>query len=150
MIGYIIAIAISVVLLIKFGVDIRKGYKSRNWPIAEGTVLDSSMEAHQSRDEDGDIRTTYGVTIQFKYLVDGQEFQGNRRTFSNVRTSSARRTEKILERYPPGGSVSVYYDPDDPPSSVLEPGVGSVTYVLLIVVIGFLVFGIAGVLGLIG
>ncbi len=150
MIGYIIAIAISVVLLIKFGVDIRKGYKSRNWPIAEGTVLDSSMEAHQSRDEDGDIRTTYGVTIQFKYLVDGQEFQGNRRTFSNVRTSSARRTEKILERYPPGGSVSVYYDPDDHSSSVLEPGVGSVTYVLLIVVIGFLVFGIAGVLGLIG
>lgn len=108
------------------------------------------MEAHQSRDEDGDIKTTYGATIQYKYFVDGQEFQGNRRTFSNVRTSSVRNTEKILDRYPPGGSVGVFYDPDDPSSSVLEPGVGAPTYILLVAAIGFLVFGIAGALGLIG
>jgi hypothetical protein len=150
MVAYLVVIAISVVILIKFGVDILKGYKSRSWPTASGTVLDSEMEAHQSRDEDGDIRTTYGATIQYKYIVDGQEFQGNRRTFSNVRTSSVRNTEKILERYPPGSSVDVFYDPDDPSSSVLEPGVGASTYILLAVAIGFLVFGIAGALGLIG
>ncbi len=108
------------------------------------------MEAHQSRDEDGDISTTYGATVQYKYLVDGQELRGNRRTFSNVRTSSVRNTQKILARYPLGGSVDVYYDPDDPSSSVLEPGVGASTYILLLVAIGFLVFGIAGALGLIG
>ncbi len=150
MVAYLVVIAISVVILIKFGVDIRKGYKSRKWPTAEGSIVDSEMEAHQSRDEDGDIRTTYGATIQYKYLVDGQELQGNRRTFSNVRTSSVRNTEKILERYPLGSSVDVFYYPDDPSSSVLEPGVGLTTYILLIVVIGFLVFGIVGALGLIG
>ncbi len=150
MIGYIIAIAISAVILIKIGSDILRAQKSRSWPTASGTVLDLDMEAHQSRDEDGDIRTTYGATIQYKYLVDGQEFQGNRRTFSNVRTSSARNTEKILERYPLGSSVDVFYNPDDPSSGVLEPGVGASTYLLLVVAIGFLVFGIAGALGLIG
>jgi hypothetical protein len=150
MIGYIIAAGISAVILIKFGSDILKAQKSRSWPTASGTVLDSGMEAHQSRDEDGDIKTTYGATIQYKYLVDGQEFQGNRRTFSNVRTSSVRNTEKILERYPLGSSVDVFYDPDDPSSSVLEPGVGAGTYILLAVPIGIFVFGIAGILGIIG
>ncbi len=150
MIGYIIAIGISAVILIKFGSDIFKAQKSRSWPTAPGTVLGSRMESSQSRDEDGDIRTTYGATIQYKYLVDGQEFQGDRRTFSNVRTSSVRNTQKILARYPSGGSVDVYYDPDDPSSSVLEPGVGASTYILLLVAIGFFVFGIAGALGLIG
>ena len=150
MIGYIIAIGISAVILIKIGSDILKAQKSRSWPTASGTVLDSGMEANQSRDEDGDIKTTYGATIQYKYTVDGQEFVGDRRTFSNVRTSSVRNTEKILERYPLGSSVDVFYDPDDPSSSVLESGVGAATYILLLVPIGFLVFGIAGALGLIG
>ena len=150
MIGYIIAIGISAVILIYIGSDILKAQKSRSWPTASGTVQDSGMESHQSRDEDGDIKTTYGATIQYKYTVDGQEFVGDRRTFSNVRTSSVRNTEKILERYPLGSSVDVFYDPDDPSSSVLEPGVGAATYILLLVPIGFLVFGIAGVLGLIG
>jgi len=150
MIGYIIAIGISAVILIYIGSDILKAQKSRSWPTASGTVQDSGMESHQSRDEDGDIKTTYGATIQYKYTVDGQEFVGDRRTFSNVRTSSVRNTEKILERYPLGSSVDVFYDPDDPSSSVLETGVGAATYILLLVPIGFLVFGIAGALGLIG
>ena len=150
MIGYIIAIGISAVILIYIGSDILKAQKSRSWPTASGTVQDSGMESHQSRDEDGDIKTTYGATIQYKYTVDGQEFVGDRRTFSNVRTSSVRNTEKILERYPLGSSVDVFYDPDDPSSSVLETGVGAATYILLLVPIGFLVLGIAGVLGLIG
>jgi len=150
MIGYIIAAGISAVILIKFGSDILKTQKSRSWPTASGTILDSSMEAHHNRDEDGDIKTTYGASIQYKYLVDGQEFQGNRRTFTNVRTSSVRNTEKILERYPLGSSVDVFYDPDDPSSSVLEPGVGAGTYILLAVAIGFFIFGIAGVIGIIG
>ena len=150
MIGYIIAIGISAVILIYIGSDILKAQKSRSWPTASGTVLDSGMESHQSRDDDGDIKTTYGATIQYKYTVDGQEFVGDRRTFSNVRTSSVRNTEKILERYPRGSSVDVFYDPDDPSSSVLESGVGAATYILLLVPIGFLVFGIAGALGFIG
>lgn len=150
MIGYIIAIGISAVILIYIGSDILKAQKSRSWPTASGTVQDSGMESHQSRDDDGDIKTTYGATIQYKYTVDGQEFVGDRRTFSNVRTSSVRNTEKILERYPLGSSVDVFYDPDDPSSSVLESGVGAATYILLLVPIGFLVFGIAGALGLIG
>jgi hypothetical protein len=46
--------------------------------------------------------------------------------------------------------VSVYYDPGNPTASVLEPGVGLMSYVLLLLVLAFLVFGVAGLLGYIG
>lgn len=150
MIGYIIMIAISLIVLIVFGRQILLGLKSRSWPTATGTVQDARIQSHQSRDEEGDVTTTYEALIRYQYNVAGQEHQGMRRTFSDVRTSSRSRTEKILERYPAGSSVTVYYDPGDPSASVLEPGVGLMSYILLLLVLAFLVFGVAGVLGLIG
>lgn len=150
MIGHIIIIAISLVVLIVFGRQLLRGLKSRTWPTAEGTVQDARLQTHQSRDEEGDVTTTYEALIQYRYSVSGQEYHGSRRTFSDVRTSSRSRTEKVLERYPPGGSVRVYYDPADPSTSVLEPGVGIMSYVLLLLVLAFLAFGVAGVLGLTG
>jgi hypothetical protein len=150
MIGYIVVIAISLVVLIVFGRQILQGLKSRNWPTAAGTVQDARIQMHQSTDEEGDVTTTYEAFVQYRYSVSGREYQGMRRTFSDVRTSSRSRTEKILERYPPGGSVTVYYDPEDPSASVLEPGVGAMSYILLLLVLAFLVFGVVGLLGILG
>ncbi|MGB2897365.1 MAG: DUF3592 domain-containing protein [Anaerolineales bacterium] len=150
MIGYIIAIILSCVGLFLVGRTIMRGLSSRNWLTTEGEITDSGIEAHQSMDDDGDIRTTYGASIQYTYRVSGQEIQGTRRSFSEMRTSSRRRAEGILARYPQGSSVTVYYHPDDPSLAVLETGVQWFTYAAAIVVLGLLVFGILGAFGLIG
>jgi hypothetical protein len=150
MIGYIIVLVIGLVISVKFGRDLMLGQKSRSWPTTAGTILHSGMEIHRETDKDGSTSTTYGVTLQYAYSVSGQEFQGTRRTFANVRTGSRRRTESILLRYPQGGSVAVYYNPEDPSSSVLEPGVTWVNYLLLAFAIILLLVGIAGVVGLFG
>ncbi|MCJ7567077.1 MAG: DUF3592 domain-containing protein [Anaerolineales bacterium] len=150
MIGYIIAIVISSVLLIKFGLDIMRGLNSRNWPTTEGKITHSGVEAQQSMDDEGDIKTTYGASIQYQYNISGQEIEGARRSFTEVRTNSSRRAEQIMARYPQGSSVTVYYHPDNPNLSILEPGVGWFSYIGMIVLLGFLVFGILGATGLIG
>jgi len=150
MIGYIIAIVISSVLLIKFGRDILQGLNSRNWPTTEGKIIDSGVQAQQSMDDEGFTSTTYGASIRYTYNVSGQEIEGARRSFTEVRTNSVRRAEAILARYPQGSSVTVYHHPDNPSLSVLEPGVGWFSYVGLIILLGFLGFGILGALGLIG
>jgi hypothetical protein len=149
MIGYIIAIVISAVVLFKFGQDILRGLSSRGWPTTEGRITYAGIQAQRSTDEDG-TRMSYGAAVQYAYNVSGQEIQGTRRTFSDVRTNSRQRAERILARYPQGASVTVYHHPDNPSLSVLEPGVGWFSYIGAIVVLGFFVFGILGVMGVIG
>ncbi|MCJ7824219.1 MAG: DUF3592 domain-containing protein [Anaerolineales bacterium] len=150
MIGYIIAIVISSVALIMVVRNIINGLNSRNWLTTEGKITDSGIDAQQSMDDEGNTRTTYGVSLAYTYNVSGQEIQGTRRSFSDVRTNSRRRAEQILARYPQGGSVTVYHHPDDPSVAVLETGVHWFTYAALILILGFLVFGILGALGFIG
>lgn len=149
-IGFIIAIVLGGVLLIVAGRSIFLGRKSQSWPTTPGTVLYTGMETYQSRDEDGSLSTTYGATIQYSYEVGGTTFQSNRRTFTEVKTSSRRRVAQILERYPQGSAVSVYYDPNDPSNCVLETGVGWSGYLFL--ALGGIIFlaGLAGLLGLFG
>jgi len=150
MTGYIIAIILGSVGLIILGRSIVNGLSSRNWLTTEGEITGSSIEAHQSMDDDGDVRTTYGASIQYTYNVSGQEIQGTRRSFSDVRTNSRRRAEQILARYPQRSSVTVYHHPDKPSLSVLETGVHWFSYVGAVLLLGLLVFGILGALGLIG
>lgn len=150
MIGYIIAIILSSVALIMLGRNIVNGLNSRNWLTAQGEITDSGIEVHQSMDDEGDMSTTYGASIQYTFNVSGQEIQGTRRSFSDVRTSSRRRAEQILARYPQGSSVTVYHHPDKPSLSVLETGVHWFTYAGAILLLGLLVFGILGALGVIG
>ena len=149
-IAFIILLIIGAVLLIKFVRDIMMGQKSRSWPVASGTVIQSTMETYHDTDEDGSTSTTHGVKVHYKYAVGGQEYESWRRTFSEVRTSSMRRTQEILARYPQGASVDVYYDPADPSSAVLETGVGSSSYIFMALAIVLILAGLAGILGLFG
>lgn len=67
MIVYIIVIGISFISLVVIVRNIVHGLNSRNWPITEGEVVHSGVQAHQSMDDDGDISTTYGASIQYEY-----------------------------------------------------------------------------------
>jgi hypothetical protein len=150
MIIYTIVIGISFIALFLIVRNIVHGLNSRNWPTTEGKVVHSGVQAHQSMDDEGDISTTYGASIEYAFNVSGQEIQGTRRSFTDMRTNSVRRAEQILARYPQGSSVTVYHHPDKPSLSVLEPGVKWWIYALMIIVLGLLVFGVIGALGLIG
>jgi len=134
MLVYTIVIGISFIALFVVGRNILRGLNSRNWPITEGKVVHSGVQAHHSTDDEGDTST----------------IQGTRRSFTDMRTNSVRRAEQILARYPQDSSVTVYHHPDEPSLSVLEPGVEWWMYALMLIVLGLLVFGILGALGLIG
>ncbi len=149
-IAFIVLLVIGVVALILFGRNVMLGRRSQNWPTAPGTVEYTGMETYQSTDEDGSTSTTYDATIQYSYTVGGQAYQGNRRTFTNVRTGSRRRVEQILARYPQGSAVSVYYDPANPQESVLETGVNTFAYVVMVIAGILVLVAIAGLLGLFG
>jgi hypothetical protein len=150
MIGYLIVLALGAVLMIVIGRNILQGRRSLGWPTAPGTILYTGLETHESTDEDGDTSITYGASINYRYTVSGQDYEGARRSFSDVRTSSRRRAEQILARYPQGAAVDIYYDPGDPTSSVLEAGVGMSAYVFAALGAVMILIGLAGAAGLFG
>jgi hypothetical protein len=111
-------VLIGVGIFVFLGGTFREAYASRSWPTVQGQVTHSEMTQH--RDSDGDMM--YGTDITYAYAVNGQQYSGYRVTLMDGSTSARGAVQDALNRYPAGGTVTVYYDPDDPASAILEPG----------------------------
>ena len=90
---------------------------AQSWPSTEGTVLSSSLEWHRSAD-DSDEQV---AVVLYQYAVNGKSYQGQTiragERFMRVRLPGDNRA--IVERYPAGRNVTVYYDPSKPEDAAL-------------------------------
>jgi hypothetical protein len=95
-----------------------RGLRCKNWPTAEGVVDRAEMKSH-SGNKGG---VTYSADITYHYNVAGGYHTGTRLAFGAMSSSSSY-AQGILDRYPVGAKVPVYYSPDDPELAVLETGI---------------------------
>lgn len=89
---------------------------SQNWAETTGRVLKSRVEV-----SGGNIASV-SPHVVYEYTVAGMTYQGDQvRVGDNavaVRTDSE--AYQIVDRYPVGAEVTVYYDPANPAMSALE------------------------------
>ena len=81
--------------------------------------LDSStggIIVRSDRDRIGNIANYLGYEIDYKYMVQGEEFIGSLVNYKGVIEDA----KKVLERYPVDKRVIVYYDSSEPDQAVLE------------------------------
>ena len=64
--------------------------------------------------------------VQYTFLVSGTAFTSSQIRYGSSHSESAR---NIVQRYPTGKTVVVYYKPDKPSESVLETGLGLSAYI---------------------
>lgn len=64
----------------------------------------------------------YYGDIQYRYLVGDTEYLGTRRSFTRVHPAVEDAWQKVIDNYPVGKTVTLYYDPANPGTAVLEPG----------------------------
>jgi uncharacterized protein DUF3592 len=115
---------------------------SEDWPSVQGAILDTSLET--SSDSDG--RTTYAPRVRYTYEVTGKTYTSDRLFIGGPLYTSWRSPAlTTTERYRPGSSCSVRYDPSQPIRSCLEPG--AKWYLFLVPLVGAL-FAALGVLSL--
>ena len=101
------------------------GARSTHWPRAIGTIVSSKVG--ERRDSEGSMM--YSADISYRYSVHGNELTGDTVKFGGqLELNSQTRAEKLVEKYPAGASVPVFYDPDDPRKCVLEPGKNPVAW----------------------
>jgi hypothetical protein len=87
------------------------------WAQTAGTVLSTTIRVRRV----GQSRSEIPLVI-YSYQVDGRPYQSHR-----VRAGDETGQIKVigdassmLDRYPVGSNVTVYYDPDDPANAALE------------------------------
>ena len=71
--------------------------------------------------EQREVSESFDAKVHFRYVVNGQEFTGQRLHFLNLRdTSRPSKAQLTLARYPVGQRVDVIYNPNDPSDSALD------------------------------
>lgn len=118
--------------------DLRLGIASRQWSHTRGAVVKSWIE-----EREGDGGRAYYPNVEFRYEVDGRSFEGKEWTH-RAQDGTSESAEAVLNRFPKGQSVDVFFDPADPARSVLEQGI-----VVKPFIICFVVAALLGIIGLV-
>jgi hypothetical protein len=105
---------------------LRNARISNGWPATQGEIIASSVRA--DTDEDG---TTYHADVTFSYVVEDHRYSSETVSFGQYGSSNRKHAEEIVRTYQPGEKVPVYYNPDEPKTAVLEPGVTTSSYMVL-------------------
>jgi NADH:ubiquinone oxidoreductase subunit 3 (subunit A) len=138
----LVFIGIGVSMLIKLIANFRKANQSKQWSTTNGEIISSELDAQTSTDEEGNQSTTYIAQVFFRYQVGGLEYESGRINFNyGMRTSNIRKQQSIVEQYPQGSTVTVFYDPDNPEESVLERRVNG-AFTTIIVSAVFITIGL--------
>jgi hypothetical protein len=91
--------------------------QANSFPTAPGRVTQSSITSQ--RGSKG--RTTYLPTIKYSYRVDGKEYRGDRYRFG-LWTGGYATARQIVDAFPVGRTINVFYSPSAPSNAVLKAG----------------------------
>ena len=100
----------------------------------QGTILEASVGSGQSQYKTSSgykYRTSYFPQIVYQYSVNGAQYQNGRFAQRQSLISRKGMIENIVNDYPVGASVTVYYDPQNPTESFLQKGYGAATNKIL-------------------
>ena len=105
----------------------------------QGQVLRSHVrEVHSDNAGHG---VNYQTFVEYRYTVDGETYTSHRIDFGDGGALSYRHAVRQIRPYPRGGTVTVFYDPDDPASAVLEMRLPTFYYIASIGMIPFVGVG---------
>ena len=138
-----LAVMCPVGLILMAG-SLRRQHASSSWPTVEGVVLNTVIKPWT--DSDGD--PTYFGRAEYSYAVDGKPYTSD---LTDLGPGAKRKTQSEahadVAQYRQGKKVTVYYDPADPQTGILEPGVPSHHMILMsIMLVGMIACPIPSVL----
>jgi hypothetical protein len=123
--GFVVVVLIALGFL-AFGVylagiglvDAWRGMASRNWPSAEGKIVNLSITEVDSRHA-----PWMRPDLEYDYRVNGKDYRGDMWRFdAGYPFCGYDETYGAARRYTNAGAVEIHYRPGNPSISVLEPG----------------------------
>jgi len=99
----------------------------RKWPQIDGTIVNSTIKKQWL-----DPGYQYVPIVEYEYSYGGKAYSSSKRRAGNYASGASEEAEAILSRYPVGGRVTVFVDPEDPDNSVLEFGATPLSWICII------------------
>jgi hypothetical protein len=112
-------------------------YRSDDWIPIEAKILRSGVE--KIKDE---YETWYKSTIYYEYNLDGN-------TYTNTDKTEDRNTKKrkVKKKYAEGNPLTVYYNPEKPYESVINPGMDYIRILVMLLIPAILIIAGLNFLG---
>jgi hypothetical protein len=120
----------------------RRGRETGSYTRTRGRIVRAQVEETPRPSEEGGPQFTPAVRYAFE--AHGRTYESDLVSVASgtgAGTSDADEARRVVERYPPGSEVDVWFDPRDPRRSVLVRGVARFQ-VVLAVAIGVVLLGI--------
>ncbi len=118
-----IFVVLGIALLIFGSRERKKAKAAAAWPTVNGTIASSRLDQStrtERREGRSYTHTSYKPVVEYSYAIGGQTYQGNR-IFPGATMSYDQGTaQNIVNRYQPGSTATVHYDPANPAMAVLE------------------------------
>jgi hypothetical protein len=93
------------------GYEIMEGYASKKWPSVMGKVTSSYVQKQVRSIKDSSKKPTYYPKVRYQYSVGGKSYTGDRISFSGGDGGEKKsEAQAVVDRYPSGQQVIVYYD----------------------------------------
>ncbi len=90
---------------------------SNQWPTCPGRIVSSHVEEVRLGP-----KVKYQAQVRYHYEVKRRPYLGSEIRYGDTTGSARSAQQKLVDKYPAGSQVDVYYDPDSPDTAVLEPG----------------------------
>lgn len=133
-------ILLGLIFLIVGLVSNSRAKKALSFPITRGTILTTGVNTYTDT-TNGIRNTTYEPVVTYQYSLMGQDYTGNRIRYGANRMKHDE-AYQIIEKYPVGLQVNVYYNPDKVKDATLEPvAQGSKVFIILGLIM--VAFGVA-------
>lgn len=109
------------------------GLSSEKWPATKGIISRSMIELRtgQTGLQMRDAQVS-NADIRYTYKTGDQIHVGDKITVLDYLSKDLVFEKRLISRYPAGSFVKVYYDPDNPELSVLEPGANWFSFLALV------------------
>jgi len=128
----IIPLVLAVFFFLKGAVSHPFPWTSATWEHVNGSVtgVDVALHGPMSMWEESGKYSRFKANVAYQYELNGRAFAGSDASFVLERylREHIDRPEverRAHERFPAGAQVSVFFDPDDPSRSTLQPGINS-------------------------
>ncbi len=116
--------------------NVALGEESLEWPHVEGKVISSRVNVSKGT---GTKQDSYTPMVTYTFTVNGSAYEGDQVAFGAL--YDGRTAGQTVSRYQKGKTVKVFYDPEDPNVSVLEPGAEQASNLYHAFGLIFLIFG---------
>jgi hypothetical protein len=119
-----IFVGVLAALILTFAVlvgrtSLREYQQSQNMVATEGVIATARLEESSMANDPQTTSRSYHPVLEYSYEVAGVQLQGDRYRISHP-AYSYDTASKILQIYPVGSRVTVWYDPDSPAIAVLD------------------------------